>query len=340
MHVVVLNGRSVRNKVSDLHALLLTDSFDIGAITETWLDRNYLHSELQPEGYNVYRKDRSNRCGGGVLIAVRNHITCTHRTDLEVEAEMIALEIRPNPTTNVLFCLFYKPPGTDESFLVYSRDFLVQYSRTGLANLVVTGDFNFPNIDWNLGCSPNSNPETENFCNFFDDFFLIQENMHVTRDSSNPGSLGNILDLVLTNNDLLVEEEVVRPNAFDSGHHPLTFKLHAKMRRPDNVWRIVYCYKREDFQGLKNSLQSIPWDLVTSDVCINTSLDTFLGILLSAIGEHIPRITLKRRSRPPWINNETMKLIRKKKRLWNRLKSSGSQDLFMKFKDLERLQRD
>ena len=75
--------------------------------------------------------------------------------------------------------------------------------------------------------------------------------MHATRDSRNPGSLGSILDLVLTNNDSLVEEMVVRPYAFDSDHHPLIFKLHAKMRRPDNVRRKVYCYKRADFQGLK-----------------------------------------------------------------------------------------
>ena len=99
--------------------------------------------------------------------------------------------------------------------------------------------------------------------------------MHVTRDSRTPGSLGIILDLVLTNNDLLVEEVVVRPNAFDSDHHTFTFKLHAKMRRPDNVRRKVYCYKKADFQGLQNSLQSIPWDLVISDACINTSLGKF-----------------------------------------------------------------
>lgn len=77
---------------------------------------------------------------------------------------------------------------------------------------MVTGDFNFPNIDWNLGYSSNSRPESESFCNILDDYFLIKKNMHVTRDSRNPGSLGNILDLVLvlTNNDLFVGEVVVR----------------------------------------------------------------------------------------------------------------------------------
>ena len=50
-----------------------------------------------------------------------------------------------------------------------------------------------------------------------------------------------------------------------------------------------------------------------------------------------PQITLKRRPRPPWImNNEIMKFVRKKKRLWKRLKSSGSQALFMRFKELRK----
>ena len=123
---------------------------------------------------------------------------------------------------------------------------LVKYSRTGLSNLVVTGDFNFPHIDWNLGCP--TKPDSEDFCNILDDFFLVQKNLHATRDLRNSGPSGNILDLVLTNNDILVEDVVVHPHAFDSDHHPLTFKFHAEMRRPNNIQQKVYCYKKADFK--------------------------------------------------------------------------------------------
>ena len=93
------------------------DSFDVVVIVETWLDRNYQDFELKLEGYNIFRKDRCNRRGGGVPIAIRNHISCIHRSDLEVKLKMIALEIRPNPTICVLFCAFYRPPDADELFL-------------------------------------------------------------------------------------------------------------------------------------------------------------------------------------------------------------------------------
>jgi hypothetical protein len=34
-------------------------------------------------GYNIYRKDRPGRSGGGVLIAVKSDIRSSHRKDLE-----------------------------------------------------------------------------------------------------------------------------------------------------------------------------------------------------------------------------------------------------------------
>ena len=78
----------------------------------------------------------------------------------------------------------------------------------------------------------------------------------------------------------------------------LSGKLHAKMRirRPDNVRRKVYCYKKRlIFMVLQKSSQCVPWDLVISDSCINTRLGKFQDIILCAVDQHIPQITLKRR---------------------------------------------
>lgn len=110
---------------------------------------------------------------------------------------------------------------------------------------------------------------------------MVQKNIHTTQVLRNSGPSGNILGLVLTNNDILVEDEVVHPHAFDSDHHPLTFNFHAEMRRPNNIQK-VYCYKKADFKGLQETLQSIPWNLVTCDNCIGTGLIKFQDLLFSA----------------------------------------------------------
>ena len=108
------------------------------------------------------------------------------------------------------------------------------------------------------------------------------------------------------------------------------------MRRPNNIQRKVYCYKKADFKGLQETLQCTPWSLVTCDNCIDTDLIMLQDLLFSAVHQHVPQITLKRRSRPPWICSDIMKLIRKKRKLWKQVKSNGSPDIFLKFKELRK----
>lgn len=75
---------------------------------------------------------------------------------------------------------------------------------------------------------------------------------------------------------------------------------------------------------MQETLRALLWDLVTSDTSIDTSLEKFQDMLFCAIDQGIPQRTLKRRSRLPCIDNEIMKLIRRKKKLWKLLKTNGS----------------
>ena len=47
---------------------------DIIIGTETWLSPEINNAELLLDKYNIYRKDRSGKRGGGVLLAVNKHI--------------------------------------------------------------------------------------------------------------------------------------------------------------------------------------------------------------------------------------------------------------------------
>ena len=72
--------------------------------------------------------------------------------------------------------------------------------------MIITGDFNFPHINWSTGSSNITDNLTESFCNILDDHFLMQMNSHVTHKSSSSSITGNILDLVFTNFESLVED--------------------------------------------------------------------------------------------------------------------------------------
>jgi len=95
LNVLYLNARSVKAfvpldgnpsckicKLTILQQLFFFCSYDVVAICETWLNDTVLSSELL-SGYNIYRKDRSGKSGGGVLIAVKHDIQSNRRFDLE-----------------------------------------------------------------------------------------------------------------------------------------------------------------------------------------------------------------------------------------------------------------
>ena len=94
---------------------------------------------------------------------------------------------------------------------------------------------------------------------------------------------------MLINDEFPVGDVLVHPNACDFDHHPLTFKLHVKKTRLRNAQRKVYCYRSGDFNALRETLRTLPWDLVTSDTSIDTSLDKFQDMLFCAIDHHIPK---------------------------------------------------
>ena len=91
--------------------------------------------------------------------------------------------------------------------------FLKKASGTGIADLTISGDFNFPWI--------------ANYCR--------QTNPYITRPSTTDTlSSGNILDLVFTNHESLIEGTTVHPKGFDSDHVPVCFTIKKKFNRPKN----------------------------------------------------------------------------------------------------------
>lgn len=84
---MVVNCRSVKNKVEELSGLILSVQADIILGTESWLDDSILDHEVFPRCFNVYRKDRSLH-GGGVFLLVNNNLQ-SHQLDLAENIESV-----------------------------------------------------------------------------------------------------------------------------------------------------------------------------------------------------------------------------------------------------------
>ena len=54
---MVINARSLRNKLLDFQAVVYTREIDIVIVSETWLDNTVSDYEILPNGYSIFPKD-------------------------------------------------------------------------------------------------------------------------------------------------------------------------------------------------------------------------------------------------------------------------------------------
>ena len=74
-----LNARSLVNKMDVLFALNQTYKYDIIIVTESWMNDGISSSEIQLEGYDIFRGDRQIcKRGGGVLLYVKAELNASN----------------------------------------------------------------------------------------------------------------------------------------------------------------------------------------------------------------------------------------------------------------------
>ena len=74
LNILLLNARSLRNKIDELKALINTEEYDVIGVTETWTKTSSTDftTEFDISGYNKILKERINNKGGGVILYFRN----------------------------------------------------------------------------------------------------------------------------------------------------------------------------------------------------------------------------------------------------------------------------
>ena len=179
LYAVLLNARSLRNKLTDLQASIYSNDVDILVITETWFTPAILDHEVLPSGYSVYRRDREeDRRGGGVLIAIKDNIPSIRPRDKDKQktnCELVVVEVNPTRANKFFIYGFYRPPSTIGEYLLELKQH-PSYEELNSTPLFLCSDFNFPDINWNNKAAPGLENLPNMFCDIVSDTFLTQMN--------------------------------------------------------------------------------------------------------------------------------------------------------------------
>ena len=326
--VCSFNPRSVKNKTLAFSDYIVSNNFDIIAVTETWLggptDKACI-SELVPTGYKITHVPRCGR-GGGVAVIHKASIALrllSSSHDKNVSSfEFMDCNITIKNYT-LRLGVVYRPPPTRQNGLKTSTfledewpAFLTKYAATE-NNIIIVGDVNF-HLD-----NP-SNQDSAKFASVLESCGMRQ---HVTETTP---VAGHTLDVLITRDtDTTVSKvEITDPGLPDNtgktsrDHFAVVFTARAAKPPPVRksvTYRKLKSINVHDFK--KDIVQSDIMSSVTPTSDINELVDAYNKGLASLLDKHAPLKTKTIVLRPscPWFSEElhdAKHLRRKLERKW------------------------
>ena len=298
------------------------------AITESWLKGYITDAQVHMENYQVLRSDRPDRVGGGCLLYVHDQLVITQSNHYEDRNNnMITCYIK---SCNTLFAVLYRPPGKDTPGFKMLLDKLQGHIDTlsegsVSPDIYITGDLNYPSIDWMNGTGSKESTEGQDLLEFLCRNFLTQVVAVPTRGD-------NILDLVFTNVPRYVTEVKVTPTTL-SDHNLVQVQLGFNMINPasqgitptdPHSFRAVN-YHNADFDSLSSELSEVDWIALWA-LC-EEDLDSFLELLrltvLQLTLKHSPKKESREevKSRRRRGNRHIYVLKRKRRKLNTRIRA-------------------
>ena len=114
---------------------------------ESHLNETIFSSEIFPNNFQTYRKDRHSY-GGGVFVSVKSSIPSS-QIDINSSIEIVWSYIHLNKNSDVIVGSVYCPPHSVDTVLKDLQSCVVEIKQGyPSAQIILAGDFNCPGIDW------------------------------------------------------------------------------------------------------------------------------------------------------------------------------------------------
>lgn len=285
-------------------------SYDIIAVSETFLKPEIVSLQFQLNGYSLIRHDRENKEGGGVAIYLRNifnyKMIASSQTVYCKKPEFIVLEVSAG--WKLLVCVVYRPPkaGYIAEFFDILANLLPLYD-----NVVIVGDFN---ID--LSSDRIFYDKTE--------YLNLIKNLNLNILSLKPTFHLPLSDTCLDHilcKDLLRVIKHGQLSVSGLSYHDLIYvELNLKLKpevKKDFI--TIRDFKNINVNKLKEECLSIEWGDLYNKELIDDKVNILCNKLLGLYDKYIPeRIIYTKKNPCPWIDSNIKTYIRERDLLYKR----------------------
>ena len=330
-------GLKSKRKQRDLRSVIEQEDPDIICGNESHIDGNYHSSEIFPNNYDIFRNDRD-KYGGGVFLGVRSDMLAMEEESLRTDCESVWGKIIFAGKQPLYVGSFYRPTNCDPKPLEeLDRAVRKLTGKNSLPNIILCGDFNTPSINWdnNSIIKGQNGPQYGKKLNqtLLD---LANDNM-LTQVQHEPTQGENILDLVFTT----IPDQVKKVNAVSgmADHDAVSAELDTAVKYSRKQPRTVYLYKKGDMEGVKQYLEDFKDTFLDTNPMENQIEDnwnSFKKAIADAMDKFIPKKQLSSWQDVPWMTTTVKRMIRKKKRLWNKSKRSKADKDWESFRNLRK----
>lgn len=238
--------------------------------------------------------------------------------------------------TILLGCVYRSSSSTDSCDTILN---LLSIAANQYDCVLITGDFNLKDIDWETYTTSHSEMHHEyKFTECLRDNYLFQHVKHFTRCRENQAK--NILDFILTKDENNVHIIEILPSLGCSDHITLSFEFLCSYKELNTeIGR--YRYTKCDLKSFPRDLNDVDWEEEFKNMDIEEMLKFLSSKFNALVDKHVLKSVPRKGSKPKplWMKG-ILKHIKLKRHAWNKYLATRRQRDFEEYKLIRNITND
>ena len=318
------------DKHKDILFIAITETLPKTANSEETKDTNFILP-----GYNCV----TNNNGRGVCLFIKKGIEYEVISEYQTlfNPNIFCKIEEPDNDPYIVAVVYRSPNGTEEEADKLNE--LMNHVALKHKNnkMVIVGDFNFPEVDWNNEeSSKNDQHKSTRFLTCVQSNYMTQLVTAPThyRGSQNP----TLVDLILTNEEEFVNDIKTYPPLGKSHHLLLSFRIEAYHKQVEDSGKIKYQVNKGNYDEMREHVGNVDWNEL-SECDVDDMFDGIEQILTEAKNMYIPKKKIrnnyfvKRSFSAPDTLLYSLQLKRKAFKIYKKFPTTENRNNYIKYRN-------